>query len=43
MEERVEPDTVGEDPLAFAVELVSTLGQRRSVKTASVMRGGDRR
>ena len=43
VEERVGPDTAEEDPLASAMESVSVLGQRRSVKTASVMRGGDRR
>ena len=43
MEGRVEPDTAEEDPLAFAMESVSTLGQRRSMKTASEMRDGDRR
>ena len=43
VEERVEPDTAVEDPLASAMESVSALGQRRSVKTVSVMCGGDRR
>ena len=43
IEERVEPDTAEEDPLASAMESVSALGQRWSVKTVSVMRGGDRR
>ena len=43
VEDRVEPDTAEEDLLASAIESVSALGQRRSVKTASVMRGGDRR
>ena len=41
---RVKPDTaVEEDPLASAMESVSALGQRWSVKTASVMHGGDQR
>ena len=41
---RVKPDTaVEEDPLASAMESMSALGQRRAVKTASVMCGGDRR
>ena len=43
VEDRVEPDTAEEDPLASAIESVSALGQRRSVKTVSVMYGGDRR
>ena len=41
MEERVEPDTVEEDPLASAMESVSALGQRRSGKS-TVMSSGDR-
>ena len=40
----VKPDTaVEEDPLVSAIESMSVLGQRRSVKTVSLMRGGDRR
>ena len=41
---RVKPETtVEEDPLVSAMGSMSTVRQRRSVKTGSVMHGGDRR
>ena len=44
VEDRVELDTVEEDPLTSAMESVSALGQRRSGKrTVTVMSGADRR
>ena len=43
VEKCVRSNTIEEDPLMSAMESVSTLGQRRSMKTASVMRGGDQR
>ena len=42
MDERVEPDTAEEDPLASAMESVSALGQRQLGKR-TVMSSGDRR